>query len=69
MDAGLTLNLSDFLPDTARVADGETNANDSCAHNSEGGYGDLDVDANDVTEFLNEFGRMGVFKVCPNCKN
>ena len=66
---GFYLAVKDWMPDTARVADGEYNAFDPCNHNSEGGYGDLDVDANDVTEFLQEFGRGGFNKPCPNCKN
>ena len=32
------------------------------AHNSAGGYGDLNVDANDVSEFLAEFGRSNFYR-------
>ena len=67
--SGFNLAVRDWMPDTARVADGETNEWGPCAHNSEGGYGDVDVDANDVTDFLNEFGRGQFFQPCPTCKN
>jgi hypothetical protein len=67
-DAGLKLDISDWLPDTDRVADGEYNPHDECKHNSAGGYGNLNVDANDVGDFLNEFGRLIFWNDCPNCK-
>jgi len=66
--SGFYLAAKDWVPDTARVADGEFNEWDPCNHNSEGGYGDLDVDANDVTDFLNEFGRGAFFQPCPTCE-
>jgi hypothetical protein len=36
--------------------------------NQEGAYGDVDVDANDVTLFLSEFGREASLKACPGCR-
>ena len=63
-----TLDVSDWMPDTARAADGEYNEFVPCAHNSAGGYGDVNVDANDVTDFLNEFGRSVFNQPCPTCK-
>ena len=66
---GLNLDVSDWLPNTDRVAAGEYNQHPPCAHNSWGGYGNVNVDANDVGEFLNEFGRSVFSRPCPNCKN
>ena len=66
---GLNVDVSDWMPDTARAADGEYNQYDLCAHNSAGGYGDLNVDANDVGDFLAEFGRSVFSRPCPTCKN
>ena len=68
-DSGLNLDISDWLPDTARVADGEYNSHYPCAHNSAGGYGDGNVDAMDVGDFLSEFGRNFFTRRCPTCKN
>ena len=67
---GLNVDVNDWLPDTARVADGEYNPYTACGHNSAGGYGDLGVDANDVSDFLSEFGRACFWCAwkCPNCK-
>ena len=62
------MDISDWLPDTGRVADGDFNGGDPCAHNSAGGYGDQSVAANDVADFLDEFGRSNFFEPCPNCK-
>jgi hypothetical protein len=62
------LAAKDWVPDTARVADGEYNMHAPCGHNTAGAYGNLNVDANDVTDFLNEFGRSTFFQPCPNCK-
>jgi hypothetical protein len=67
-NAGLNLDISDWLPDTARVADGEYTWHDDCQHNSAGGYGDLNVSADDVSDFLSEFGRTLYWNDCPNCK-
>jgi len=64
-----TLDVSDWMPDTARVATGEFNQFALCAHNSAGLYGDQNVDANDVTDFLEEFGRSIFSRPCPTCKN
>jgi hypothetical protein len=66
---GLNLDISDWLPNTDRVADAEYNQYDPCAHNSWGGYGNVNVDANDVGNFLAEFGRSVFSRPCPNCKN
>jgi hypothetical protein len=66
---GFYVAIKDWVPDTARVADGEHNDNVPCAHNSYGGYGDLNVDAGDVGDFLSEFGRSMFKEPCPNCKN
>ena len=66
---GLNLDVSDWLPDTARAAAGEFNQFAACGHNTAGGYGDLSVAANDVSDFLAEFGRSNFFEPCPNCKN
>ena len=66
---GLNVDVSDWMPDTARVVDGEYNDFAPCGHNTAGGYGDVNVDANDVTDFLNEFGRSVFNKPCPTCKN
>jgi hypothetical protein len=66
---GLNVDVNDWLPDTARAADGEYNHNTPCLHNSAGRYGDQNVDANDVADFLNEFGRSHFNNQCPNCKN
>jgi len=65
---GLNLDVNDWLPDTARVADGEYNHYPPCLHNSAGGYGDQSVAADDVGDFLNEFGRNNFDFRCPNCK-
>ena len=67
-DSGLNLDISDWLPDTARVADGEYSPYNECQHNSAGGYGDLNVSANDVSDFLSEFGRTIFWNYCANCK-
>jgi hypothetical protein len=66
---GFYLAVKDWMPDTARVADGEFNQYDPCAHNSAGAYGDQNVDANDVGAFLEEFGRSVFSMPCPTCKN
>jgi len=66
---GLNLDVSDWLPDTARVATGEYNQYVPCGHNTAGGYGDVNVDANDVGDFLAEFGRSVFSRPCPTCKN
>jgi hypothetical protein len=66
---GLNLDISDWLPNTDRVAAGEYNQYEACGHNTFGGYGNLNVDANDVGDFLNEFGRSVFSRPCPNCKN
>ena len=63
-----TLDVSDWMPDTARAADGEYNQHPPCGHNTAGGYGDVNVDANDVGNFLAEFGRSVFSRPCPNCK-
>jgi hypothetical protein len=65
---GLNVDVSDWLPNTARVADGEYNQYETCYHNSAGGYGDVNVDANDVGDFLAEFGRSVFSRPCPTCK-
>jgi hypothetical protein len=67
---GDLLNLSDFMPNAGGAcnAAGEYNQYEACAHNSAGGYGDLNVDANDVGNFLAEFGRSVFSRPCPNCK-
>jgi hypothetical protein len=64
------MNLSDFMPNSGGAcnAAGEHNTHDPCLHNSAGGYGDLNVDANDVGAFLAEFGRSVFSRPCPNCK-
>ena len=67
--AGFYLAAQDWMPDTTRAANGEFNQYAPCQHNSEGGYGDLDVDGGDVGDFIAEFGRGGFNKPCPNCKN
>jgi hypothetical protein len=64
-----TLDIADWMPDTARVANGEYNQWAPCGHNTAGGYGDLSVAANDVSDFLAEFGRSNFNQPCPNCKN
>ena len=64
-----SLDIADWMPDTARVADGEHNQFDPCAHNSWGGYGNVNVDANDVGDFVQEFGRSVFSRPCPTCKN
>lgn len=66
-DAELNLDVSDWFPDAARVADGVYNSHEPCLHNL-GGYGDVNVDANDVADFLSEFGRSRFFCKCPNCE-
>ena len=66
---GFYLAAKDWMPDTARVADGEYNQWLPCLHNSAGAYGDQSVAANDVSDFLEEFGRSTFFQPCPNCKN
>jgi len=66
---GFYVAAKDWMPDTDRVADGEFNEWTPCAHNSAGGYGNLDVGANDVTDFLSTFGRSVFNQPCPNCKN
>jgi hypothetical protein len=70
-EGGSPINLSDFLPNAGGNcnAAGEFNDNDPCFHNSAGPYGDLNVDALDVTDFLAEFGRSVFSRPCPNCKN
>jgi len=69
MDGGLIFNLSDFLPNTIGTkARAEYNPYDPCLHNL-GGYGDVNVDANDVSSFLSEFGRTFYWHKCPNCEN
>ena len=65
-DAGLVLNLVDFAPNTGR-ATAVFNANLPCLMNQHGGYGDIDVDADDITLFLSEFGREEFFLPCPGC--
>ena len=69
---GLNVDIADWMPDTARAADGEYNDFDPCGHNTVGGYGDQNVDANDLSDFLAEFGRsiycLGCGGSCPNCK-
>ena len=71
LDDMYTVHLAakDWMPDTARVADGEFNQYVPCAHNSAGAYGDQNVDALDVGDFLNEFGRSIFSMPCPTCKN
>lgn len=68
---GSPINLSDYMPDAGGdcTAAGEFNQYDPCLHNSFGGYGNLNVDANDVGNFLAEFGRSVFSRPCPNCKN
>jgi len=69
--AGTPINLADFLPDTDAgcQVDGEYNRFLPCKMNQEGAYGDVDVDANDVTLFLSEFGRESSLKRCPGCRD
>lgn len=69
--SGDLLNLSDFLPDAGGDcnAAGEFNQYDPCPQNSAGGYGDLNMDALDVGDFLSTFGRSVFSQPCPNCKN
>jgi hypothetical protein len=71
MSSGNLLNLSDFMPNGGGAcnAAGEYNQYPPCLHNSWGGYGNLNVDANDVGDFLEEFGRSVFSRPCPNCKN
>ena len=71
MSSGNLLNLSDFMPNGGGAcnAAGEYNQHPPCLHNSWGGYGNLNVDANDVGDFLEEFGRSVFSRPCPNCKN
>jgi hypothetical protein len=68
---GDLLNLSDILPNDGGAcnAAGEFNPWDPCPQNSAGGYGDLNMDAFDVTDFLSTFGRSVFSEPCPNCKN
>ena len=68
---GTPINLSDYMPNSggACTAAGEFNQHDPCLHNSFGVYGNLNVDANDVGDFLAEFGRSVFSRPCPNCKN
>jgi hypothetical protein len=65
---GFCLAARDWVPDTDRVADGEYNVNSPCGHNTAGGYGDQNVAADDVQDFLAEFGRSTFNKPCPTCK-
>ena len=66
-DAGLLLNLVDFAPNSGTIV-GFYNEFSSCKHNAHGGYGDVDVDSDDVTDFLGETGRGQFNKQCPGCK-
>ena len=63
-----TLDIADWMPDTARTAYGEYNQGDPCMHNSAGPFGDQNMAADDVSDFLNEFGRSTFNKPCPACK-
>ena len=63
-----TLDIADWMPATARAGDGEYNQWDPCMHNSAGLYGDQNVAADDVSDFLAEFGRSTFNKPCPACK-
>jgi hypothetical protein len=67
---GNLLNLSDFMPDAGGAcnAAGEFNQYTACAHNSAGPYGDQNVAADDVGDFLAEFGRSTFNQPCPTCK-
>ena len=65
MDSGYTLNLSDYLPDSARAADGEYNQYSICMADLNG---DGSVQSEDVVYMLNEFGRSPFSMPCPSCK-
>ena len=68
--AGTPINLSDFLPNTDAgcQVEGEYNPYPPCEMNQEGLYGDIDVDADDVTMFLEQFGREEYYNRCPGCR-
>jgi hypothetical protein len=59
------LDLADWMPDTARATYGEYNQGDAWMHNSAGAYGDQNVAADDVSDFLSEFNRSTFNKPCP----
>ena len=62
---GLNLDVSDWLPDTARVADGDFNQYSTCIADLNG---DGAVDAPDVTLLLNDYGRWQLDRPCPSCQ-
>jgi hypothetical protein len=65
---GLVLNLADFAPNTG-VATALHNNFIPCGHNTEGGYGDVSVASDDVTNFLTETGRNPYNNACPGCRS
>jgi hypothetical protein len=66
---GLNIDVNDWLPDTARVANATFNPELPCGYNYIGGYGDVSVLAEDVAGFLLEFGKRTAFsKPCPTCE-
>jgi hypothetical protein len=60
--------VSDVIPDNgAGLADASGgDANTYCETNPDG---DEDVDGNDLTKFLEDFGRGSYDRPCPNCRN
>ena len=62
---GLNLDISDWLPNTARVADGEFNQYSICVADFTGDGG---VDGTDVSILLNDWGRSQFSQPCPSCQ-
>jgi hypothetical protein len=64
---GLTCaEVSDVIPDTGVTDASGGDANTYCETNPDG---DEDVDGNDLTKFLEDFGRGSYDRPCPNCRN
>ena len=70
MKSGFDLAALDWMPDTARVADGLVTDEATCEYNQNfdaGAYGDVDVDGGDLADFLTQFGRGFYDRPCPGC--
>jgi hypothetical protein len=58
--------VSDVVPDAGLADASGGDANTYCETNPDG---DEDVDGNDLTKFLEDFGRGTYDRPCPNCRN
>jgi hypothetical protein len=64
---GFNLAVRDWMPDTDRSVQGVYNDQLVCKYNQDKPYADVDVDGDDLSKFLTDFGRGFYDRPCPNC--